>query len=294
MLRTRVLTAAVLLILLIGVARWVPPLGFDLLLLLIVALAFHEWLLLLNVSSLGSAVSAIAFALLGIVGLTAIPTVMAAAQGMGSGVLPLYLLSTVIWVLAAPIALSRFVGIGGQRFAGLVVAFALCLATWLALIQADGLGKIFLLSVLLLVWVADTAAYFAGRAFGRKKLAPAISPGKTVEGVIGALVANLVLALAATQFSLIGPDNPAGSVFTLIHSSLGLGFLVAVVVLITLVSVIGDLYESLLKRIRGVKDSGNLLPGHGGVLDRIDALIAVFPVTMGIVSLIQAGFFISV
>lgn len=289
MLRTRVLTAAVLLMLLIGVARWAPPLGFDLLLLLIVALAFHEWLLLLNVGRVGSAASAVGFAFLGIVGLNGFPSVMGAAQGIGIGILPLYLLCTVIWVLAVPIALNRLTGIGGQRFAGRVVAFALCLATWLALIQADGLGKIFLLSVLLMVWVADTAAYFAGRAFGRRKLAPAISPGKTVEGVVGALLANLVLALVATQFNLVSADNPAGSVFALITTSLGWGFLLAFVVLITLVSVIGDLYESLLKRIRGVKDSGRLLPGHGGVLDRIDALIAVFPVTMGMVSLIQAG-----
>ena len=289
MLRARVLTAAVLLILLIGVARWAPPLGFDLLLLIIVALAFHEWLLLLNVSSVASAALAVGFALLGTVGLIGFPSVMAAAQGIGIGILPLYLLCTVIWVLAVPIALNRLAGIGGQRFAGRVVAFALCLATWLALIQADGLGKIFLLSVLLLVWVADTAAYFAGRAFGRRKLAPAISPGKTVEGVIGALAANLILALVLSQLNLVSAENPAGSVFALISTSLGWGFLLAFVVLITLVSVIGDLYESLLKRIRGVKDSGRLLPGHGGVLDRIDALIAVFPVTMGVVSLIQAG-----
>lgn len=291
MLRTRVLTAAVLLMLLIGVARWAPPLGFDLLLLAIVALALHEWLLLLNVSSVGSVGSAIGFALMGIVGLIGFPSIMAAAQGIGIGILPLYLLSTVIWVLAVPIALNRFTGIGGQRFAGRVVAFALCLATWLALIQADGLGKIFLLSVLLLVWVADTAAYFSGRAFGRRKLAPAVSPGKTVEGVIGALAANLLLAVGVSQLNLVSADNPAGSIFALISTSLGWGFLVAFVVLITLVSVIGDLYESLLKRIRGVKDSGRLLPGHGGVLDRIDALIAVFPVTMGVVSLIQAGVF---
>ncbi|MBU3724659.1 MAG: phosphatidate cytidylyltransferase [Burkholderiaceae bacterium] len=289
MLRTRVLTAAVLLILLVGVARWAPPRGFDLLLLIIVSLAFYEWMRLLNTGMIASVAAAIGFALLGITGLTTFPSVIAAAQGIGSGVLPLYLLATVIWVIAVPIALNRFSAIGGERLAGRAVAFALCLATWLALIQADGLGKIFLLSVLLLVWVADTAAYFAGRGFGRRKLAPSISPGKTLEGVIGALVGNLVLAVLVSQFALIGPDNPAGSVFALLQSSLGWGFLIAFVVMITLVSVIGDLYESLLKRLRGVKDSGRVLPGHGGVLDRIDALIAVFPVTMGVVSLVQSG-----
>lgn len=289
MLRTRVLTAAVLLILLIGVARWAPPLGFDLLLLVIVALALVEWMRLLNVGVMGSAAAGLGFGVLGLIAVMAFPSVMAAAQGIGSGVLPLYLLATVIWVLAVPIALNRFSAIGGQRLAGRVVAFALCFATWLALIQADGLGKIFLLSVLLLVWLADTAAYFAGRAFGRRKLAPAISPGKTLEGVVGALVANIALAVVASQWNLVSADNPAGSVFSLMVTSLGWTFLIAFVVLITLVSVIGDLYESLLKRLRGVKDSGRLLPGHGGVLDRIDALMAVFPVTMGIVSLIQAG-----
>jgi phosphatidate cytidylyltransferase len=137
--------------------------------------------------------------------------------------------------------------------------------------------------------VADTAAYFAGRAFGRHKLAPAISPGKTREGVVGAVLANLVLAAGLAQAGLVSSANPAGTLFSMLQINLGWPLMLLITVLLTLVSVAGDLYESLLKRACGVKDSGRLLPGHGGVLDRVDAALAVFPVTMCIVSLIQTG-----
>jgi phosphatidate cytidylyltransferase len=121
-----------------------------------------------------------------------------------------------------------------------------------------------------IVWLADTAAYFAGRAFGRRKLAPAISPGKTWEGVYGALAAVAVYALALVPFAQAagyqGAPAPAA-----------IAAWVVLAVALAALSVCGDLLESLLKRHAGVKDSGRLLPGHGGVLDRIDALLAAMP-----------------
>jgi phosphatidate cytidylyltransferase len=121
-----------------------------------------------------------------------------------------------------------------------------------------------LLGVMAVVWIADTAAYFSGRHFGRHKLAPAISPGKTWEGVAGALVA---LALYAGAASLL-----AGMPL--------LGLLLMVSGLLY-VSVLGDLFESWIKRVSGMKDSGSTLPGHGGVLDRIDALTSTLPIATG-------------
>ena len=121
-----------------------------------------------------------------------------------------------------------------------------------------------------IVWIADSAAYFAGRRFGRHKLAPAISPGKTWEGVYGAM-----FAVGAYALALLPLADKSGYARAL--SAGAIAVWVALVVLLALLSVSGDLFESLLKRQRGVKDSGNVLPGHGGVLDRIDALTAAMP-----------------
>jgi phosphatidate cytidylyltransferase len=122
-----------------------------------------------------------------------------------------------------------------------------------------------LLAAMALVWVADIAAYFAGRAYGRRKLAPAISPGKTWEGAIGAVAAVLVYGLAVMAFA-----GGLPSFGLLLVSALAL-------VLLTAMSIVGDLFESLMKRQAEVKDSSQLLPGHGGVLDRIDSLTATLP-----------------
>ena len=116
----------------------------------------------------------------------------------------------------------------------------------------------------MVVWVADSSAYFAGRVFGRVKLAPHISPGKTVEGLLGALLGVAVYAAIAHQFAPF--------------TQLPLAAWCGLAVLVTLFSVIGDLHESLLKREAGVKDSGTLLPGHGGVFDRVDSLLAAAPI----------------
>lgn len=135
----------------------------------------------------------------------------------------------------------------------------------LALIHAgQPHGNRWLLLALCIVWAADSGAYFAGRRFGRNKLSPRISPNKTIEGLIGGVVAGMLLALVAAPF--------AGA------SAKQLPYIAIVAIWTILFSVVGDLFESLLKRHVGVKDSGHLIPGHGGVLDRIDSVLAALPV----------------
>ena len=155
---------------------------------------------------------------------------------------------------------------------------------WLALAQARVIGINFLLSVMCVVWVADISAYFAGRAFGRRKLAPTISPGKSWEGVAGGVAGVLLLASGWLwldgHFSL---DSP--SLFLLLRQRLEIGGLLLATLLLTALSVMGDLFESLVKRAAGAKDSSALLPGHGGVLDRVDALLPVLPAALALISL---------
>ena len=153
---------------------------------------------------------------------------------------------------------------------------------WLAVVQARTKGINFLFSVLVLVWVADIFAYFAGRTFGGKiftrKLAPSISPGKTWEGVLGGLTGVVLMAFAWRAWDQTGaPAHP--SLYTYIGAH-GTAFLALAALFLTMMSVVGDLLESLFKRSAGVKDSSNLLPGHGGVLDRVDALLPILPLAM--------------
>jgi phosphatidate cytidylyltransferase len=138
------------------------------------------------------------------------------------------------------------------------------LPTWIAMVQLRSLGAGALLGIFAVVWMADIAAYFSGKAFGKHKLAPSISPGKTREGAIGACVGVVIYGVAVRQiFSL-----------DFMPWALWIGVLVGV----TAISIVGDLYESLLKRKAGIKDSSNILPGHGGVLDRIDSLTSTLPI----------------
>ncbi len=171
------------------------------------------------------------------------------------------------------------------RLAGGVLALWLA---WLAMAQARRIGVNFLLSVLVLVWAADIFAYFSGRALGGRltggrKLAPAISPGKSWEGVWGGMLG--VLGVAALWVWLDGAHaTGSASLYTRLHQG-GWWLLVLGAVFLSAMSVVGDLAESLVKRSAGVKDSSRLLPGHGGVLDRIDALLPALPLAMMLVSL---------
>ena len=173
------------------------------------------------------------------------------------------------------------------RLVGGVLALWLA---WLAVVQARVFGINFLLSVLVLVWVADIAAYFAGRAFGLKftksKLAPTISPGKSWEGVWGGMAGVLVLAFAWTVATAAWQAG-VPSLYTRLAER-GWWLLLIAAVFLAAMSVVGDLVESLIKRSAGVKDSSHLLPGHGGVLDRVDALLPTLPLAMMLATLIAS------
>jgi phosphatidate cytidylyltransferase len=174
------------------------------------------------------------------------------------------------------------------RAVRLVVGVLALWVAWLAAAQARFIGINFLLSVLVLVWVADIAAYAAGRTFGLKftknKLAPSISPGKSWEGAWGGTVGVLVLGVCwAVADRWVGAPTP--SVYSHLVA-VGWWLLVIAAVFLTAMSIVGDLTESLVKRSAGMKDSSNLLPGHGGVLDRVDALLPTLPLAMFIVGVV--------
>jgi len=198
----------------------------------------------------------------------------------------LWLSAAVLWVIGGA-AVLRWGGTWWRRVPSvlrLVLGVLLAALAWLALTEAKLQGLNFLLSVLCLVWAADIGAYFGGRTFGRRKLAPSISPGKSWEGVRAGMVATLALAalwIWIDQHWHV--DSP--SVYSRLLLGLGLPGLVAAVMGLTGMSVVGDLFESLIKRQAGQKDSSQLLPGHGGVLDRIDALLPVLPLSLALMSL---------
>ncbi|MDC8759947.1 phosphatidate cytidylyltransferase [Janthinobacterium fluminis] len=189
-----------------------------------------------------------------------------------------FTLGVAIWALRFAPALGTGLpppaGLGNTLLSMVyAVAIVACFAAIVALFRHS---PAYLLSVMALVWIADIGAYFSGKAFGKRKLAPSISPGKSWEGAFGGGVA--VLALAALSVAL-APSVPAlADTFAVrLQGALGWAAALAILVLVAAASVVGDLFESMLKRRAGIKDSSNLLPGHGGVLDRIDALLPVLP-----------------
>lgn len=276
MLKQRIITALVLLAILLPALFWPTPIPFAVVTLVLIAAGGWEWGRLNGLGQAGAvAMGAACIAL----------CALAWAAGLLERPLPL-LWSAVggLWVLAGAWLLRA--GVPGWpkipqpvRLAG---GLAVLVAAWLAVAQARTIGVNFLLSVLVLVWVADIFAYFAGRAFGlkftRRKLAPAISPGKSWEGVWGGMAGVLVLAVAWTL-----ADRALDAAVPSLYSRLaaqGWWLLVVAAIFMAAMSVVGDLAESLIKRSAGAKDSSQLLPGHGGVLDRVDALLPTLPLAM--------------
>lgn len=253
MLKQRVITAVILLPLVVGVLLTGPAWLVEVLLAIGMLLAAREWAPLAGFSGRGWALA-----------YSVLAALLAAAGMVGirqSSVLPAILVVACIWWLLA-LGLILWRPHLPAWLAGCAGLLAIVPA-WLAILQLyqDAVyGPQWLVFLLALVWAADIGAYFAGRAFGRHKLAPQVSPGKTWEGLAGGLVLALLVGAAGAWWFVQPLPN-----------------LLALVILVTLASVVGDLTESLFKRRAGVKDSSSLLPGHGGVLDRLDSLLAAAP-----------------
>jgi len=277
MLGQRILTAIVLLAVLAAAISADQPLWFLALLALAAACATWEWLRLTLPASPASAtpvgVAVLLFA-----------AMLAAAWAFQRGGEAARMLEhlvglltpavSVVWLLAASVAVVR--GRSDAPAASLgwsLFAVPATLAAWSVLgLMYLAYGSIYVVSLLALVWVADIAAYFAGRAFGRHKLAPRVSPGKTIEGAVAGVVAALLWIVASASWP--GTFGYALAERWSIWGAAPLGALLGVI------AIMGDLFESLLKRRAGRKDSSALLPGHGGVYDRIDAIIPVVPVAL--------------
>jgi len=281
MLKQRIATALVLLAVLLPALFASTAWPFALLMLLMAGAAAWEWARLNSASSVAAVIMGAA---------------VAAACGLALwagwvrvGPSLAWWLAFGVWVLGGALALK--VGPGAwhtlPRVARWVLGLAAVWTAWLALSSAKATGINFILSIFCLVWMADIAAYFGGRAFGRRKLALAISPGKSWEGVWSGMVGVQVLAFAwiqADRYWQLGTADSL-SLFSVLLNRLGVAGLVLTLVFLSAMSVVGDLVESLVKRSAGAKDSSGLLPGHGGVLDRVDALLPVFPIAMALCTL---------
>ena len=272
MLRERVITAVVLLALLVASLMSAATLPFELLTLVMIAAAGWEWARLCGLKSAGAVASGVALGLgcacIGLLWQVEIP-------GEAWGAI------TVLWIVGGALALRA----GPDGFRNLnpvlrfVIGWVLIGAAWAALVASRERGLAYLATVCALVWAADIFAYFGGRALGRRKLAPSISPGKSWEGAVSGFVAVIVLAVVVVAVTV----HPHGNLFALLHERFSwIGLVVACAALVAL-AITGDLVESLVKRAAGAKDSSGLLPGHGGVLDRIDALLPVFPAALALV-----------
>jgi phosphatidate cytidylyltransferase len=262
---TRILTALVLLGLLIPFAVFATTQWFFYFVALVFAILLGEWLRLLLVPSGAVIALPVAF-------FTSLMLVISDPWlDFWSVALSLVAISCLGWFVVLAGALSGK-WIPG-RLLGSVWAYLASLgafsAVWLA--YQDSLLSLFL--AIVVVWIADSGAYFAGKWFGRMRLAPSISPGKTWEGVLGAVLLNMVVLVGLASWLPYGWNWATAFRW-------GYPVLAMAVLAFTLLSVAGDLFQSLLKRRAGVKDSGNLLPGHGGLYDRLDAALVVLPFTV--------------
>ena len=258
MLKQRIITALILLPVALCGFFLLEGAGFALFIGLVVTLGAWEWA---RLAGLSTQVARVAYA----VGVAVLLFCLHQLPGLASWVLG----AAVLWwaaatflVLTFPESASRWSSVAVKLMIGLLIL----LPAWqgLVLIKAMPLGNWLIMAVMVLVWGADIGAYFSGRAFGKRKLAPKVSPGKSWEGVFG----GVLLSLLITAVVGFVRDWTVLQMFTaLVGASI-----------IVLISVVGDLTESMFKRQAGVKDSSNLLPGHGGVLDRIDSLTAAIPV----------------
>ncbi|MEO8536112.1 MAG: phosphatidate cytidylyltransferase [Betaproteobacteria bacterium] len=266
MLVTRIATAVVLIVVVLGALFLLPPSGWAVAVLAILVAGAHEWGRLIGLGRRGLLALVCTMVVAGIALLAWAPPVP--GSGWPSWVVAVVCgAATLFWlVVGTPcVLLDRQPRAAWIRAS---IAVVVLLGALVAVVELQARSPWLVLAAMAIVWVADTAAYFAGRAFGRRRLAPAISPGKSWEGAWGGIAAVIVYALALVPLApRTGLPTTPGVIAGWI------AFAAAVAAL----SIIGDLHESLLKRRAGVKDSGTLLPGHGGILDRTDALLAAMP-----------------
>ena len=260
MLKSRVITAVILLLLFLAALFALPDAGWAVLIVVMVMQGTSEWsrLAKFNRNQANVYWGLTLVLMLGLLWMDSITT----AEQQAATHLPFYVASALLWLFIVPTWLLAGWKVSQPMLMALL-GWAILIPTGLAMLDLRGDHPWWLLGMMCMVWVADIAAYFTGRIFGKHKLAPSISPGKTWEGVIGAMIGVSLYVIVAWSFSEYPiPILPA----LLVASWCWVGL-----------AVIGDLFESAIKRQAGVKDSGALLPGHGGLLDRIDALTSTLP-----------------
>ncbi|MBL4606394.1 MAG: phosphatidate cytidylyltransferase [Pseudomonadales bacterium] len=256
MLKQRIITALILVPLVLGGIFYLPPEKFSYALIAVMLIAAWEWSNMIGVENPYGRLLYLLFCF------GAIQAFALINQPWLYGLVVLAWCFFIFWVVSYPRTVDRWArGLVFQGAVGLIVI----VPTWgaLSLIQAMDNGPWWLMFLMGIVWGADTGAYFVGRKFGRNKLAPNVSPGKSIEGVVGGLATTGLLGVFVWLIATL-PGLSSSS-------------LLVFVMVVTAVSVLGDLFESMMKRHRGIKDSGNILPGHGGILDRIDSLTAASP-----------------
>lgn len=263
MLKTRVITALVLLAVLLPILFSGSAIAFTFAAGLFLGAAMWENQRLFNKP--GAIVLALGWALI---------FIYMSLQNTPFSLPTLFTLCTIFWVFglapALRFGLPPVGGFGSSLISG-VYAVAI-FGCFIAMNFLFAKSTVLLLSTMALVWTADVGAYFCGKAFGKRKLAPSISPGKSWEGAVGGCILVVAFGLTCAFVPALAETFPAK-----IYSHRGIGALITIMITVSIASVVGDLFESMLKRRIGFKDSSNLLPGHGGVLDRIDALIPVMP-----------------
>jgi phosphatidate cytidylyltransferase len=272
MLKTRVITALVLLALVLPSLFFLPQAYWALLVALFIGVAAWEWGGLLGFDQAKRLLTGAALAMLCAAAVLFDPAAIDGA--LSPWVMVSYGIAALFWCAVIPFWLRAKWKLP-QGLPGLLVGLVVLFPTWLALVQLRVAGPGVLLAIMATVWMADIAAYFSGKTFGKHKLAPTISPGKTWEGAIGAGVGVVLYGIVLRLAYSFAP--------------VGLPMWVLGLLAVTAISIMGDLYESMLKRQAGIKDSSNVLPGHGGVLDRIDSLTSTLPVVALLWLLVARG-----
>ena len=280
MLKERVLSAIVMIILAVIALFWLSPLAFTIGLSAIIVLGMWEWAQFAGFKRpIARAIVAFVVTCLLIFPIIAGTSYIQATRFLTDETTPLLFIGGIWWLIAFALVVSypKSADIWAKSVAAKFI-FGFCtlipfLIGTLALRfyqynLDEHQGTYLLLYVFLLVWGADSGAYFAGRAFGKHKLAPKVSPGKSWEGAIGGVITSAIIALI---FLNVTSENVFGR-------ELNTSAFIVLSVVTVAVSILGDLSESMFKRQAGIKDSSNLIPGHGGILDRIDSLTAAVPV----------------